>query len=141
MIRKLNKVFKKYALPLMFVLLIALLGCFYLNKKEGFESGADEIETRLMSPEKSLVLFYADWCGHCKKLDPIWDECSKKSNGRMLKRNVGAKNVDKKTEEENKALMDKHDINGFPTILVFQNGKAVPYEGSRTLDAFLEQLK
>jgi thiol-disulfide isomerase/thioredoxin len=111
------------------------------NGKEGFDTKADEIESRLASPEKSLVLFYADWCGHCKTLEPTWDECSAKSNGKMVKRNVGAKDVDAKTDAENKALMDKYDVKGFPTIYILQNGKATPYDGPKSAEQLMAQLR
>jgi thiol-disulfide isomerase/thioredoxin len=131
-------------LPVTLVLLFILLLVVYFfmkDRKEGFECKVDELNTRMASSEKTLVLFYADWCGHCKNLEPVWDECTKKSKGRMVKRNVGAKDVDKKTEAENQALMDKYQINGFPTILVFQNGTATPYKGERTVEAFLDSLE
>jgi len=132
---------KSITTSLVILLIVGLLIYFHIQEsKEGFECKADELEKRLASPEKTLVLFYADWCGHCQKIEPVWDECTEKSKSRMVKRNVGAKDTDEKTAAENEKLMEKHGITGFPTILVFQNGKAVPYEGSRTVEAFLAQL-
>lgn len=145
MFRKLKLFSKPDYVPatMVILLIVCLLGYFYIqNSKEGFESecSPQELDARLASPEKTLVLLYADWCGHCKKIEPEWSDASSKSNGRMLQRNVGAKDVSKETADENKEIMDKFNVDGFPTILVFQNGKVVPYEGSRTADAFLAKL-
>jgi len=120
------------------LLIIFLLAYFITQYKEGFDgedSSPAEIEKRVASPEKTLVLFYADWCGHCKTLKPIWKEAKDKSNGKMIQIDVGAK------DGSMTHVLDKYDIEGFPTILVFQNGKSVPYNGSRTTaEAFLSQI-
>lgn len=142
MFRKI-KPFKQYILYLSIfwtVFAVCFVFFFVRPRKEGFDTQADEIESRLASPEKTLVLFYADWCGHCQQLEPVWDETAAKSKGRLVKKNVGAKDVDKKTDEENQRLMDKFEIKGFPTIYVFQNGKATPYDGSRKAEDLLAQL-
>jgi thiol-disulfide isomerase/thioredoxin len=146
MFRKIKPFLKPDYAPAGAILLIILilLFYFYLNDaKEGFENdcGISELKAKEESKEKTLVLLYADWCGHCKDLDPVWAKASSKSNGRMIQRNVGAKDPPPEKEAENKAIMDKYGVEGFPTIILLQNGKAVPYEGPRTVEAFLEKLK
>ena len=121
------------------ILIVGLL-FLYTSSKEGMECKVSELDARLAAPEKTLVLFYADWCGHCQRIEPVWDESAEKAKGRMLKRNVGEKTDDRELDAENKALLDKFKIDGFPTILVFQNGKAEPYKGTRSVEEFLNNL-
>jgi protein disulfide-isomerase A1 len=147
MLRNLKRVLKpEYVLVAVVLVIAVLLAHFFSDCKEGMECNQgctlDEIKQVEKSPEKTLVLFYADWCGHCKKLEPDWDKTADTVNGRMLKRNVGAKEGDcsAKVHAENEELMQKYNIKGFPTIMIFQNGKATPYNGPRTVDDLLNQL-
>lgn len=82
-----------------------------------------------------LVEFYAPWCGHCKKLTPIYDELGEKYKD--SKDIVIAKMDSTANEVENVS------IKGFPTIKLFQKGdnKVVEYSGNRDLDGFVEFLE
>jgi protein disulfide-isomerase-like protein len=135
---------KKMTLPKMNELLPILIGVaviialayFYMNQ-EGFEAKPTDMDQYIKRPEKTLVLFYADWCGHCKELKPTWDEAAEIANAkekRMLKVNVGGKTA----EEE--ALLKKYKIDGFPTVMIFQSGEGKPYDGERTKEALLKLL-
>jgi thiol:disulfide interchange protein len=123
--------------PLLVALGVILLIALFFRKSEGFETNPSELDAIINQPEKTLVLFYADWCGHCKKMKPEWDATADKVNAekkRMLKVNVG----DKTDEQE--VILSKYHIDGFPTVLVFQNGTASPYSGDYTEAMFQKML-
>jgi len=93
-------------------------------------------ESVAMDTEKDvLVEFYAPWCGHCKKLAPIWDELGEKFKD--LEDVVIAK-MDSTVNE-----VTNVKVKGFPTIKLFKKGdnKVVDYNGDRTLDSFIEFLR
>lgn len=82
---------------------------------------------------KHFVMFYAPWCGHCKRLAPTWNELAKLYNEKEEKEVIIAK-VDCTTET---ALCAENDVTGYPTLKFFPNGKdgAVRYKGVRDLSA------
>jgi thioredoxin domain-containing protein 5 len=80
-----------------------------------------------------LVKFYAPWCGHCKKLEPIYEKVAEALEGEV---NVGKVDVTASRE-----LGTRFDIKGFPTILLFSKGKAYTFKGRRTVEDFVEFAK
>jgi len=91
----------------------------------------------VLDPTKDvLVEFYAPWCGHCKKLSPIYDELA--ANLRHNKNLVIAK-MDSTANE-----VDTVSVQGFPTIKFWPaNNKAAPmdFNGDRTVEGFTKFLK
>ncbi|HMP28163.1 MAG TPA: protein disulfide isomerase family protein [Saprospiraceae bacterium] len=92
-----------------------------------------------LSPEMSslpcLVMFHADWCGHCKHLAPEWEK---------VKQAVGDKHLIVDIESKN-PLMRNFTLKGFPTIRYFPEGlgnanKFEEYQGDRTADTILKFL-
>lgn len=73
-----------------------------------------------------LIKFYAPWCGHCKKLEPIYEQIAEKLKGDV---NVGRVDV-----TANRDLGTRFDIKGFPTLILFSKGKLYPYKGRRTIE-------
>lgn len=142
-LRELSGMFTKKNLPRLVILLIILIVLYFVYDKflkEGMansnEITSDDVDGHVKSGTK-LVLFYADWCGHCKKIKPVWEETSSEVNDeelKMIKVNCG-----EGTSADQK-IMKKYSIDGYPTIIKFVNGKAQLYQGERDVESFKEAL-
>jgi protein disulfide isomerase len=85
---------------------------------------------------KDLFLkVYAPWCGHCKKMAPIWTELATAYAG------DDTLTIGKMDGTDNEA--DSVEVKGYPTLLFFPSGRAdfVPYNGKRNVEAFTEFIE
>lgn len=71
-----------------------------------------------------LVKFYASWCGHCKKLEPIFEQVAELLDGEV--------NVARVDVPANRELGTRFEVKGFPTIKLISKGKVYQYKGRRT---------
>lgn len=83
----------------------------------------------------SFVKFFAPWCGHCKRLAPIWKDLGKKF---LTNENVKIVKVDC-TLDISKELCNEQEVDGFPTLYLYRDGlKVSEYNGARNLDDLYE---
>jgi thiol-disulfide isomerase/thioredoxin len=77
-----------------------------------------------------LLLLHMNGCGHCKDMMPAWKSFENSNN-------TGIK-VSTVEQSENPALVKKHNVKGFPTILLLdaQGNKIKDYSGPRTIEGF-----
>lgn len=85
----------------------------------------------LKSKTPVFVDFYADWCGPCKALAPIFETVSKEQKKvKFAKLNV----------DENRELAQKYDVMGIPCIIIFKDGKEVErLTGMQSYEALKEK--
>ena len=74
--------------------------------------------------EHILVMFYAPWCGHCKKFKPELE----KAAAVLRKENIIIAKVDATVE---KKLAEKFGVRGYPTVKFFKKGVAMDYTAGR----------
>uniref|UniRef100_A0A2R9A6H8 protein disulfide-isomerase n=2 Tax=Homininae TaxID=207598 RepID=A0A2R9A6H8_PANPA len=78
---------------------------------KGFVEDLDESFKENRNDDIWLVDFYAPWCGHCKKLEPIWNEVGleMKSIGSPVK-------VGKMDATSYSSIASEFGVRGYPTI-------------------------
>ncbi|SBT39626.1 thioredoxin-related protein, putative [Plasmodium ovale wallikeri] len=81
------------------------------------------------NPESWFIKFYAPWCSHCKAMIKTWVDLANELSGKV---NVGKIDV-----TTNAKTRKRFNIEGFPTLLYFKDGKMYDYQHyDRSLDAF-----
>lgn len=85
------------------------------------------LENELKKHPRTMVLFYADWCGHCIDFQEVWNKLHQLKKIPMLC--VEASDID-----------PSFLIQGFPTIKDYQNGKYYDYTSERTEVALLHHF-
>ena len=84
-----------------------------------------------------LKLFYADWCGHCKRFKPVFDG--------ELKQLVSSSNIPVKLEavdcDRNPQMASKYNVSGFPTLILEVNNKPIEYQGQRKSENIIQFIK
>lgn len=90
-------------------------------------------EKVLEAKGKVLVDFYADWCGPCKMQAPINEELSNEmKNVAFFKLNV----------DEESDIASEYGIMSIPTMIIFENGKAIKtFVGLTAKETLKEALK
>jgi hypothetical protein len=96
-----------------------------------------------------LTLYFANWCGHCGPLKPVWNELTNNIKDMGNKYN-GVKIIVKKIEDSDAqktggAKINGEDIEGYPTIKfgLTAGGESKEYEylKERDVDTVIDYVK
>jgi protein disulfide-isomerase-like protein len=92
---------------------------------------ADTIDAE-MAGKGSFIKFYAPWCGHCKKMAPVWNQLMDEFDD---SKTVLIGDVDCTVE---KSVCSQYGVSGYPTLKYFTGSTAADgdsYEGGRDFEA------
>jgi thioredoxin 2 len=79
-----------------------------------------------------VVDFYADWCGPCRMMAPVFADFARRQRGRAL--------VAKVDTDRNPAISARFAIRNIPTLTVHRDGKEIARQVGAVPMATLEQL-
>uniref|UniRef100_A0A8C4TVY3 Protein disulfide-isomerase TMX3 n=1 Tax=Falco tinnunculus TaxID=100819 RepID=A0A8C4TVY3_FALTI len=114
-------------------LLGAAVVAHVLASGAGFVEDLDEAFKENRKDDIWLVDFYAPWCGHCKKLEPVWNEVG------IEMKNMGSPvKVGKMDATSFSSIASEFGVRGYPTIKLLKGDLAYNYRGPRTKDDIIE---
>jgi thioredoxin domain-containing protein 5 len=82
--------------------------------------------TSTLEKGPTFVKFFAPWCGHCKKLAPTWVHLATHMVNKVTIAQVDC--------DAHASLCHSQSIQGYPTLVYFNNGVRSEYAGGRKLD-------
>ena len=99
---------------------------------------SEQLDKLLSSGQKTVAMFYADWCPFCKRFKPVFESVKSKYKKIQLELN----------EDEN-PMWDKFAILAVPTVIAFEGNKIVARKDARMgvgleksdIDSLLQELK
>ena len=81
-----------------------------------------------------FVKFFAPWCGHCKKLAPIWKQLAHRMQNTLTIAEVNC--------DEHTALCKSNGIQGYPALIFLtSDGLRSQYNGGRKLEQLASFVK
>lgn len=83
-----------------------------------------------LAKKNHFVMFYAPWCGHCKRLAPIWEQLAE-----MLNEDDSNVRIAKVDCTVDSSVCSDNDVTGYPTLKFFKLGESegVKFKGMRDL--------
>jgi thiol-disulfide isomerase/thioredoxin len=130
-----------------FIFGLILLGFYfykkYIDKKTVYHANRENIpEDESSNKTASLMMFYVDWCPHCKTAKPEWESLKSEYDGQMINGYTVSfveYNCTNETSEISE-LMDKYSIEGYPTIKLMKDNQIVEYDAKPTKSTMLQFL-
>jgi len=132
------------------VILVGVLGYYLYNNffvnstlynvnRENLENNENSNKTA------NLMLFFVDWCPHCKTAKPEWENLKSQYEGKNINGyTVVFTEYNCTTESaETEELMNKYNIEGYPTVKLLKDNQIIEYDAKptkSTMEQFLHTV-
>jgi thiol-disulfide isomerase/thioredoxin len=131
---------------LLFIIIIIIIGLIYYFMKGSnntvYEINRENMDNMDNSKKTAeMMLFYVDWCPHCKTAKPEWENLKNEYQGKLINGYNMIFTEHNCTDEtpEIEQLMNKFKIEGYPTIKLIKDSQVIEYDAKPT-KATMEQF-
>ncbi|KAK7866488.1 hypothetical protein R5R35_014353 [Gryllus longicercus] len=83
-----------------------------------------------------LVMFYAPWCGHCKKMKPEYEKAAERLKEEKIPGILAALDATKES-----TIAGRFNIRGYPTVKYFKNGEVAFDANVRDVSKIVEFMR
>jgi thiol-disulfide isomerase/thioredoxin len=120
--------------------IIIIFFCFFLIylflnnlfSKNNFQNISNNQLNNNITNNIKIYYFNASWCYHCQQFKPIWNNFV---NSISDSDHITPINLNCDNNKDNNDLINKYNIEGFPTIIiVYNDNKYVKYTGPKTVN-------
>ena len=140
-----NPLFHVVCVLILIIIVLGLIRIVYptfsagvgVNAHVGTLKGSVNFEAFDNQDSPMFVMYYADWCGHCKNTKPHFEELMKQNNNGVKVMMLNAE------DKANADLVKSQNIQGFPTIRWYPSGLNSDYkefDGDRSLKGFQDYI-
>ena len=85
-----------------------------------------DVDAAVKANKKTILMFYANWCGHCKAMKPIVDRVA------AAQTDIPFVFVD--GDQISPKCHGDYQVDGYPTVIAVSNGKRQAFEGERSFE-------
>lgn len=75
-------------------------------------------DANIKDAKSMLIMFYAPWCGHCKKMHPHFEKAAEIMKNDKIDGVLAALDATKENE-----IGNRFEVRGYPTVKYFSNGE------------------
>jgi thiol-disulfide isomerase/thioredoxin len=132
------------------ILILSIIGYYtytqFVDSQTSFKANRENFsKDKNSNKTATLMLFYVDWCPHCKTAKPEWESLKSEYDGKMINGYTISFVEHNCTTESDEVsdLMDKYSIEGYPTIKLVKDNQIIEYDAKptkSTMEQFLNTV-
>lgn len=138
----LNKYVRPYKQIFLFLVIFAVfVYVIYWRMNQTTIEGAlfDNVANSINRTKDAVIYFFhADWCPHCKKAEPEWKAFQSSHNEKVINGyTIKCQDVNCTDESDTNSntLINKFNIDSYPTIKMEREGKIIDFDSKVTASA------